>query len=542
MAKAGQATTTFPLSLSAFMRLPMRFKLAAMVGVAVAIAVIVGVSLWARQPDYAVLFSNLSDRDGGEIVATLQQQNVPYQYSEGGGAILVPSNMVHDIRLRLASQGLPKGGLVGFEVMENQKLGASQFLEQINYQRALEGELARTISTISAVKGARVHLAIPKQTAFLRDEQKPTASVLVNLQPGRTLDGAQIAGIVHLISSSVPELAPASVSVVDQEGSLISQQNDALRQTGLDPAQLKYVRDIESGYIKRIEAIVVPIVGAGNVKAQITADVDFSQTEQVAETYRPNPSPETAVRSQQVSESGAGGPNAVGVPGALTNQPPAPATAQITTPPAPGTPGGAGTGNAQSAQNYSRNSTVNYEVDKTVSHTRMAPGVVRRLSIALLVNQKQEPGKPKAVPLSDAEIKQITALAKEAVGFNQQRGDTLNVTNAAFNPGDKDVLPQTPIWKDPFLLATLKDIGRYIAAIVVAWLVWTRLFRPLFRRLAEIRPPSPAEEEVFEESEGSRHAARNFEAKIGYARDVAKQDPKIVAGLIKEWVGGNESR
>lgn len=550
MADTAQATATAPFSLETFTRLPMRMKMAAMTGLAVAVAVVVATWMWAKQPDYTVLFSNLSDRDGGEIIAALQQQNIPYHFSESGGAILVPSGQVHDVRLRLASQGLPKGGMVGFEVMENQKLGASQFLEQVNYQRALEGELSRTIATISAVKGARVHLAIPKQTAFLRDELKPTASVLVNLQPGRNLDGAQIAGIVHLVSSSVPELNPASVSVIDQEGNLVSTQGDASRNAGLDPTQLKYVRDIERDYARRIEAIVGPIVGADNVHAQVTADIDFSQTEQVAETYKPNPTPDTAVRSQQTNETGAAGPGAAGVPGALTNQPPAPATAPLTTPPAPGTPGATASNGAAGA-NFTRNATTNYELDKTVKHTKQAPGVIRRIAVAVLVNQKQEAGKPKAVPLSDTEIKQITALSREAVGFNTERGDSLNVANAAFSTTEADALPSTPIWKDPFLIATIKDLARYIGAILVAWLVWTKLLQPLFRKLAATLPPPAARHHDEHHAHGG-HAGdhegagyeptppSSFEVKMDQAREMARQDPKMVANVIKEWVGGGE--
>lgn len=554
MADTAQATATAPFSLETFTRLPMRMKMAAMVGIAVAIAVIIATWMWARQPDYTVLFSNLTDRDGGDIIAALQQQNIPYQFSESGGAILVPSGQVHDVRLRLASQGLPKGGMVGFEVMENQKMGASQFLEQVNYQRALEGELSRTISSISAVKGARVHLAIPKQTAFLRDELKPTASVLVNLQPGRNLDGAQIAGIVHLVSSSVPDLNPAAVSVIDQEGNLVSTQGDAMRNAGLDPTQLRYVRDIERDYARRIEAIVGPIVGAANVHAQVTADVDFSQSEQVAETYKPNPTPDTAIRSQQTNETGAAGPGAAGVPGALTNQPPAPATAPITTPAAPGTPGGAAGSSSAAGANFTRNSTTNYEVDKTVKHTKLAPGVIRRLAVAVLVNQKQEAGKPKAVPLSEAEIKQITALSREAVGFSPDRGDSLNVANAAFNTSEADALPSTPIWKDPSLIAMAKDLARYLGAIIIAWLVWTKLLQPLFRKLAATLPPTAAHRGNEHRDPGDGGSPRDehgneyfptappssFEVKIDHAREIARQDPKMVANVIKEWVGGGE--
>ncbi|NMG17453.1 flagellar basal-body MS-ring/collar protein FliF, partial [Aromatoleum bremense] len=303
--------------LQRFNELGQRQKLAAAAAVAFAIAVVVGVWLWSRAPEYAVLFSNLEERDGGAIVAALQQQNVPYRFSPGGGAILIPSQMVHDVRLRLAAQGLPKGGLVGFELMENQKLGVSQFHEQVNFQRALEGELARTIQSIASVASARVHLAIPKQSGFLRDEQKPTASVMVNLHPGRTMDAAQIAGVVHLIASSVPQLANERVSVIDQSGTLLTTRADPLRNAGLDATQLSYVREVEASYIRRIEAILTPIVGAANFKAQVTADVDFNQVEQTAETYKPNPSPDQAIRSQQSSEQETRQTGPQGVPGAL---------------------------------------------------------------------------------------------------------------------------------------------------------------------------------------------------------------------------------
>ena len=278
--------------------LSQRQKIAAGAALAFAIALVVGVILWSRQPDYAVLFSNLAEKDGGAVVASLQQQNVPYKFSDNGNAILVPTNQVHDLRLRMAAQGIPKGGLVGFELMENQKLGISQFHEQVNFQRALEGELSRTISAIASVAGARVHLAIPKQTAFLRDEQKPTASVMVNLHTGRALDPTQLAGIVHLISSSVPQLTNDNVSVIDQNGNLLTKKPDPLRANGaLDASQILYTRELEEGFIERVNAILTPLFGKGNFRAQVSADVDFNVTEQTAETYRPNPSPEQAIRN-----------------------------------------------------------------------------------------------------------------------------------------------------------------------------------------------------------------------------------------------------
>jgi flagellar M-ring protein FliF len=520
-----------------------------MLVLAFAVALLVGAWLWTKEPPYSVLFANLSEKDGGQIIAALQQQNVPYKYSDGGGAILVPGTMVHDARLRLASQGLPRGGLVGFELMENQKLGISQFAEQINYQRGLEGELARSIQSLAAVRGARVHLAIPKQTAFLRDEQKPSASVLVNLYSGRTLEAAQVAGIVHLVSSSVPQLNPAQVNVIDQDGNLISQQQDPLKNAGLDPTQLKYVREIEHAYIKRIEEILAPMIGSGNVRARVTADVDFSQSEQVAETYKPNPNPDTAVRSLQTAESATNSPDAVGVPGALTNQPPVPATAPLTTPPAPGTPG-ATTATTRLPLNFTKNATTNFEVDKMVRHTKGVPGSIRRLSVAVVINHKRlldKDGKPgKAVALSAAEIKQVSDIVREAMGFSQARGDSLSVANAPFTPPEKEVVPDSPVWKDPQLLALLKELGKYLIFGVIAWIIWTRLLRPMFGRLATLvpPPPTPPSGSAEEEQQISEHAQyrMSYESKLANARELAKEDPKMVANMIREWVGGGEQQ
>ena len=178
-----------------------------MIAVATTISILAGLWMWGQTPDYRVLYSSLSDRDGGAVIQSLQQMNVPYKFSEGGGALLVPAEKVHEVRLRLASQGLPKGSVTGFELMENQKFGTSQFLEQVNYQRALEGELARSMQTLAAVQSARIHLAIPKPTVFAKEQQKPSASVVLSLQGGRLLDSAQVSAIIHLISSSVPEMS-----------------------------------------------------------------------------------------------------------------------------------------------------------------------------------------------------------------------------------------------------------------------------------------------------------------------------------------------
>jgi flagellar M-ring protein FliF len=545
MADQATAMPASPFNLEMLSRLNARQKLGAMAVIAFAIALLVGAWLWTKDPPYGVLFANLSDQDGGQIVTLLQQQNIPYKYADRGGAIMVPVGQVHDVRLRLASQGLPKGGLVGFEVMENQKLGISQFAEQINYQRGLEGELARSIQTLGAVRAARVHLAIPKQTAFLRDELKPSASVLVSLQAGRTLDGAQIAGIVHLVSSSVPQLSPTSVSVIDQDGNLISQKNDPTKNAGLDANQLKYVKEVEAQYQRRVEAILEPLVGKTNFRAQVAAEIDFSQIDQVAESYKPNPIPETAIRSQQAADSGVGNPPAVGVPGALTNQPPVPATAPLTNPQVGGVGGGGG-GNLNN--NYTRSTTINYEVDKTVRHTRGGPGEIKRLSVAVAVNHKrgaEKDGKPgKATPPTAEELKRINDLVREAVGFSQTRGDSINVAAASFVAPEPEVIAELPLWKDPTLIAFAKEMGQYLIFAIIAFLVWSKLLKPMFEMLAAAAHRVEAEEnaaaELAEETADGHHVRKgpSFDEKLKEARDVAHKEPKLIAELVKEWMGG----
>ena len=538
MADSAAAASTFPLSPVAFGRLPAAQKLLTLVLLAMFVAVVVAGAMWAREPNYAVLFSVQDEKDGGHIVTALQQQNIPFRFTQGGHTILVPQGVVHETRLRLAAQGLPKGGLVGFEVLENQKLGISQFAEQVNYQRGLEGELSRSIQSLAVVKGARVHLAIPRQTAFLRDEQKASASVVVSLAPGRSLEPAQVAGIVNLVAFSVPQLSPKNVSVIDQDGKLLSQQSDPLREAGLDAGQLRFMRDIESAYAQRIDAIVAPIVGAGNVRAQVAAEIDFSATDQVAETYRPNPAPAAAIRSQQSAESGSGSPPAAGIPGALSNQPPAPATALPAQSPA------AQAAAAAAAQNFARNSTVNYELDKTVRHTKGVPGAVRRLSVAVVVNYRKEAAKdskdaakaePK--PLGEAELKLINDLAREAMGFNKERCDTLNLANAAFTPVVREEIPEPPLWQSPTLISLLLELGRYLLLAVVALWLWAKVVRPVLLSLAEAAAKAAAAQAAAAVEERPGAVQHSYETKLAAAREMAKQDPKAVAAMIKEWVG-----
>lgn len=512
------------------LQLPARQLVGLAITVAAVVTLISGAWIWGQTPEYRVLYSNLSDRDGGAIVQALNQMNVPYKFTDGGGAILVPSNQVYDTRLKLASQGLPRGGTAGFEIMEQQKLGTTQFQEQVNYQRALEGELAKSIQSLASVQAARVHLAIPKPTVFLREQQKPSASVLVNLYPGKTLERAQVSGILHLVSSSVPELTAKNVSVVDQNGNLLTSQSDV---AGLDPNKLSYMREVEQGYIRRISDILEPITGLNNVRAQVTADVDFNQTEQTAETYKPNNMPaEAAVRSQQSSESNnsAGSTQPGGVPGAQSNQP-APSLAAVN--PAAGTTSNSST---------HKESTVNYEVDKTVRLTRQSVGVLKRLSAAVVVNNRKAvdaKGKVTLVPLEKAQLDQITALVKEAIGFNEARGDTLNVVNAPFNEPEHEAAQQIPFWKDPDNIAFAKEAVKNLLIVLFALYLVFGVLKPMLRSL--LAPPASQELKVVEDEDavvsvGSATYTNNLEM----ARQLARQDPKIVANVVKNWVSHNE--
>ncbi len=536
---ANSATTTNSPLMQALGQIGPQQLLSILVLISAIAAVIAGVMMWgptAQTADYRVLFSNLSDRDGGTIIESLQQQNIPYKFAEGGGALLVPGDRVHEVRLRLASQGLPKGGTVGFELMENQKFGTSQFLEQVNYQRSLEGELARSMMTLGPVQSARVHLAIPKPSVFVKEKQQPSASVMLTLHPGRSLDAGQVNAIVHLISSSIPNLPAKSVTVVDQRGTLLS----SLREGGsdaMDATQLKYVRQIEQDYIKRIEDIVAPMIGASNVRAQVTADIDFTQSEQTAESYKPNQPPnQSSIRSTQTAESNNGVSTPAGVPGALSNQPPVPATAPIVIP--------ANTVAARPGENSSHNeATTNYEVDRTISHTKLPVGNIRRLSVAVLINNRSvtdAKGKTTTKAFTAAEQAELNDLIKNAMGFNAQRGDSLNLLNKAFNQVPESAVPEIPLWKQPEIIANVKEGGKYLLLAGALFYLFFGIIRPAYRDLMTSIPPPPVEAEVDHADEGEKPFVAkkviSYEGSVQAAKQVAQQSPEIVASVVQAWV------
>lgn len=549
--------------LAAWQRLSTGRRIALGAGLAALVALLALAFYWANRPDYRVLYANLSDKDGGAILAQLSQMNVPYKHADGGNAILVPADRVNDVRMKLASLGLPKGSVAGFELMDQTRLGMTQFQERVAFQRSLEGELTRTILSLSSVADARVHLALPNQNGFFREQQKPSASVLLTLHPGRSLDRTQVAGIVHLIASSVPEMDPKNVSVVDQRGNLLSESADP-GGLGIDARQLEYVRALEQMYTQRILDLLEPVLGRDNVRAQVTADVDFSITEQTSEQHRPNQGTEpAAVRSSQTIEEVNAGGNAPpsGVPGAVSNVAPGPTTAPVNGPAAPVGVVGNGNVTAQGGGDGTRRreQVVNYEVDKTISVKRGATGTVRRVSAAVVINHLPNPDAkkgPSSAPLPPERLEQIQALVREAIGFNAERGDTVNVVNAPFNQPKIDSV-EIPWYKHPDTLDLARSLAGPLGLLVLGLIVYLSTVRPA---LQIMRPPPAAAEaqgaaaalpapgsqveaivgELVERPglpQPAEHEPTAEELRLADARRLARENPAAVANIIKGWIG-----
>jgi flagellar M-ring protein FliF len=538
-------------TIAGFSGLPALRQIGLMIGLAASVAVGVAVVLWSQSPSFSLLYGKLSDRDASQVMEALDKAGIPYKLDESSGALLVSGPDVHRARLQLASDGLPKGTGSGFELLdEDQGFGTSQFIENARYQRALEGEISRTIATLRNVKSARVHLALPKRSVFIRKQAQPTASVTVELYGGRSLEEGQVGSIVHLVASSVPHLSADQVTVVDQNGLLLT-SSDHSQPMGLTTGQFNYNRQLEQTFVKRIEDLLSPLVGRSGVRAQVAAELDFTVTEKTQETYNPDL---PALRSEQSSEDrNTGGLAAIGVPGTLSNQPPGGAVA------APVPPAGAGGAPEDVSQpsNSSRSTIRNYELDKTISHTRLASGSVRRLSIAVVLDNKQatgEKGKPVREPWSDQELAKFTTLVKEAVGFNAQRGDSVQVVNAAFQlQPEMEPLPDLPLWEQPWLWNVLKQVAGAFGVLLLIFGV----IRPVMRSLAEKGAVLPsaaqmalaggtgfAEDQVTLSGSGAQVSLpspqqQSYEQQIAAAKGLVQNDPKRVAQVMKNWVSDN---
>ena len=529
--------------------------------------------------DYRVLFANVNEGDGAAIITALQQMNVPYQFTEVGGAITVPQGVVYETRLKLAGQGLPKAGNVGFELLENQKFGTSQFVERVNYLRGLEGELARSVSSLGQVKSARVHLAVPKPSAFVREQERPTASVILTLHPGRMLDGPQIAAIARLVSSAVPGMRVQEVSIMDTEGGILG--NSAARQEGLDPSQLKYTAELEAALNRRVAAILEPLAGKDGFRAQVSVDLDFDERERTSETFGKNSPPDKAIRSQMSIEASGGKSGSGGVPGSLTNQPQDPAKAPITTE-AKGenlrAPGSIDTGASGSDDASSRNEkTVNYEVDRAIERIKSSKGQLRRVSAAVVLDYKYEKGAKanasRSVAYTPQEIQQINGLVKDAIGFVQRRGDTVSVANLPFSEEPAAVVEDTGRLT-PELTSQLVRYGAIALGLLFAYFAIARpLMRPVplppidpdlpnspqgraaqrmrdeikdldlswameqeVKRAQELRVEKEIEAQMERMRERETASKAKFEDVVAYATQYASEQPDDTALLLRAWV------
>ncbi len=546
-------------------------QLFAIAGVALAIAAGITLFFWAQKPNLAPLYPNLGEKDAAEVADALRAAGIEFKLDGATGNVTVPADKVHEARLRLASQGLPKGASLGMEMIrEEQGFGTSQFIESARYQLALETELSRTIGSLMAVKGARVHLALPKPSAFARSREQASASVMLELHPGRQLEAGQVASIVHMVASSVPNLLPSAVTVIDQYGHLLTRDGPD-SEADASSEQFAFARRVEADYVRRIEQLLAPMMGAGRVSAQVAADLDFSVTEEAREAYNPNPQ---AIRSEQTSEeanrNGSGAP-AQGIPGATSNQPPSPAQA-VPLNTVNGAPVAGSTAAATTPPtSESRSATRNFELDKTVSHTRRSPGSIRRLSIAVLVDnlpKANEKGELVATPLNADELAKVQALVREAVGFDEKRGDTVTVQNAPFMPADAlgDIAP-LPLWQQP----EMRDYARQGLGALVVLLIALLVVRPMLKSL--MSPPAlpPQTVDAVLETMAERRAAagaagaageaggelsgqvvddrlslgtspaneppKAYEQKLELARAAVVEDPKRVAQLVKNWIG-----
>jgi flagellar M-ring protein FliF len=535
--------------------MPTRTLVSAGVGVIALVALLVTMAFSLRGNDYRVLFSNLGEKDGAVVIAKLDQMAVDYKFGDGGGSILVPAARVYELRMKLSASGVNKGSITGYELLDgSSSFGQSDGQQRVQLKRALEGELTRTIQALTSVQAARVMLALPQQNGFFREQQKPTASVTVQMHPGHTLEREQIAGIVHLVAASVPELNTKAVSVVDGNGALLWPHDDRNGAQGFDSAQLRYLKEVESAHLKRVLELLEPVVGRENLRATVSAEVDFSQIESTAEEFKPNqgnePSTVRAVRTEESSQSDPNRPS--GVPGAATNQPPAAATAPINGASAPlqGAQGGLGNGASR------REAETSYAVDKTVRVTRNASGTVRRLHAAVVVNNRtttDSKGKTSTVPLTDAELEKLTALVQQGIGFNQQRGDSVRVVNAPFRIEAQPQAEAVPIYMQPWVQDLLRAGLAPGAMALVALVIVFTLIRPAVK--AAIAPPPPpdsnkgnsldamvADDEKLPELEVNPETIAlelaSVNHKLESARKLAKENPAMVANIVRGWVSG----
>ncbi|MBK8185813.1 MAG: flagellar M-ring protein FliF [Cellvibrio sp.] len=544
--------------LEGFSHLNLLRQIGLMITLAASVAAGFAAVMWIQGGDYRPLYGRMDHLDMSNVMEVLDQNQIQYKLDERTGSLLVEADDVHMARLKLAEFGMPGDANVGFELMDKeQPLGTSQFVENTRYQRSIEGELARTITNITSVRSARVHLAIPKKTVFVRDAANPTASVFVELFAGRSIDPAQVKAIMNLVASSVPDMKMADVTVVDQHGNLLSTGEDSAELL-LASKQHQYSEEVENSVIKRINSILEPVIGARKFKAEVSADIDFTAVEQAAEVFNPDL---PAVRSEQtLQEIKSGGDSAGGIPGALTNQPPGtnveapeqidPATGQPITP--------------KPAVNNREQATRNFELDRTVSYTKHQQGTLKRLTVAVVVDDKittNEDGEQVRTPWTTDELNRLTTLVRDAVGFSAVRGDSVNVLNTPFigSAIEEALEPEVVPWWEKWIIPYI----RYIASVIIILAVIFGLLRPMFKSLSR-QGGTYAEEEEARQLAALEAAGvgsdmsdetvtftggsalmlpgpeNSYEHQITAIRGLIADDPGRVAQVVKKWVNRDD--
>lgn len=526
--------------------LPTRAKLMLGLGTAGMIAIAVALVLWGQQASFATLYGGLAEKDAGAVATQLEQMGIAYRLS-GAGSIMVPADQVLPLRMKLAQLNLPRGTGTGNELLDVSQFGQSPTKERSTQMRALQGELERSITTLDAVQSARVHLSIPPTTAFFQDQPKPSASVVLSLHNGRSLERSQVAGIVFLVVRAVAGMNAKDVAVIDQRGALLSETQD---NAGLDRQQLEYVQHVESGLRKRVLDILEPTVGRDNLRATVTAEVDFNQVETTSEAFKPNQNAADAtVRSVQNSES-AGGAAAqpTGVPGAASNQPGA--AAALAAPGASAPPLQAAQSGAPGSS-LRREQRTQYEVDRTVAVRRNAVGTLRRVSAAVLVNHRSTvdaKGRTTIAPVPPEELEKIESLVQQAIGFTKERGDSVKVVNMTFHAEPAPKVEELPLWRQPWLLDLVRAGAVPAALIAVAAMLVFAVVRPALR---PVQPPATEADGASATSEAAAGEsadpaadevplleAQSENQQLENARTLAKQNPAAVANILRDWVNG----
>lgn len=547
--------------LEGFYSLNLMRQLGLMVGIAASVAIGTALVLWVQGGDYKPLYASLEYVDSGKVMAVLDGNDIKYKLDEKSGALLVDADKIHQARLKLADAGMAGDRAAGFELLDKeQPLGSSQFMETTRYRRSLEGELARTVMSITSVRNARVHLAQPKSSVFIRDTRKPSASVLLELYPGTSLSKDQVRAIANLVASSVPDMQLADVTVVDQKGNLLSRFDD---DNDMEQAekQLAYSKKVEDRVMTRLDELLHPLLGDGKYRAQVSADVDFTAVEQADETYNPDL---PAMRSEQTMEEkkAAGISDAGGVPGALSNQPPAAGTAPETAnqAAAPGTAATPGAAPAAPQQDTRRSATRNYELDRTISYTRHQVGRLKRITVAVAVDDLTiagEDGKATRKQWDQAELDRLTILIKDAVGFDASRGDSVNVINTAFMATHEEEIPfeESPLWQKLAL-----EYARPVAAFIFALVFLLTVVRPVFRNLSAAGGTSgkgfDGEAALAGGAGGDMGDTtvtlsggdtlllpspnESYEQQLNAVKGLIAEDPGRVAQVIKRWVAQGE--